>query len=77
MTDDIKKLIEEARNWLASHPNTHSARRTDVRCLADALEAAEATIARIDTALRGDDRSAVLVVTAQGIITEHQEASER
>lgn len=43
MTDN-KQMIAEARHWLETHPNTHSARKLDVKRLAAALEAAEAKL---------------------------------
>lgn len=45
----------------------------DVMDARAALSRAEATINRIDTALRASERSSMLVVAAQGIITEYAE----
>lgn len=52
MTDHAR-LIDEARAWLATHPNTHSARKTDVKRLASALEAQLAETARRQAVIDG------------------------
>ncbi|MBS0231767.1 MAG: hypothetical protein JSS52_11500 [Proteobacteria bacterium] len=77
MTDDIKKLIEEARNWLASHPNTHSARRTDVRRLAGALEAEHQRAEEWQAAHQiAFDREADMAVRLGLLANEHEKAGK-
>lgn len=51
-----------------------------VELVVDAIKqyvAATSTIDRIDTALRGDGRSAMLIVIAQEIINQYREGQER
>lgn len=70
-------LIDNARRLEADWGRNEGEAIAVAQLLADALEAATSTIDRIDTALRGDGRSAMLIVTAQEIINQYREGQER
>lgn len=76
-------LIRQLRAWAGSKQNQHG-RGGIIDQAADELaytgrdlESATSTIDRIDAALRGDGRSAMLIVIAQEIINQYREGQER